>query len=489
MTESVNVLWNAKKPSPVITDLLSQLPPSLKADISNKFSIANFTSSNNSSYLRDARYLNHGLHAIYIPEYNDLLICSRFNYYINSTYEGFRILIFHDFISNYTGEPHINPANMNTFDLPHPTISGTTAGKQLITWQHGYLWFIHGDYAVAAANTEHKLTIRRYRYDGIKFTLVQTLSSVNSGCFNVNQYNAWSDDLSLLPNNLISVSTSNATKIGVVKLVYDVSNDTYTTERGSISYTNVSTNPDTSTQNFLTDRLSCFYFAQSKKWIYYIYGNSNRVEICFNTNADESSFTALMNSLNVQANWHEAAQGYMIRNHNFGIGTITTRDNRTIVFERTQAPHNICFADSIEQLEMTKPWHWLSSNASTGNGLILTTPNRLVLLEVDQSNDIIDNDWAIFGSTNDYPPTFENTRERLATWTEDGKTFYASNISTGSTFVLPFNNMSIDSMDDYTYELMIMNRYLIAFIDDETNKTSSSNQYAKLAVIDIEKRL
>ena len=196
-----------------------------------------------------------------------------------------------------------------------------------------------------------------------------------------------------------------------------------------------------------------------------------------------------MTSLNVQTNWHEAAKGFMLQNHNFGVATITTRDNKTIVFERTQAPHNICFADSIEQLEMTKPWHWLSSNASTGNGLVLTTPNRLVLLEVDQYNTIIDNDWAIFGGANDYPPTFENTRERLATWTEDGETVYANNISTGAPFVLPFNNMSIDSMDDYTYELMIMNRYLIAFVDDETNKTSSSNPYARLAVIDIEKRL
>lgn len=503
---SIKVNWNAESNTAqmsLIENFVQQIPPSCQTIISDKISVANFPATTNNSYPYMTEYKQGGCQFIYIPEYNDLFVCS--NSQFKGSPQGNIVLAFHDFINPHTNQPHINPANMTklTIDLV-PNLSLLSSSTSMIPvacfWQHRYFWLLHGTIGTYTTNEVIPGRLVRYSYDGIKLTKVQEITVskfsryANGGITN-NVYGY----ISIMSNGYINTESNAATTAYIHRIVEDTTNDTFTIETGEIDFLTAFPNIN---QYNLSQHLDCFYFSDLGKWVYYFYGNSNRLEISFNTNVDESSWSNLISSLNVSANWHEAVNTIMPTTHNTGVFTITNRNNnQTIVFENPSGSnYGTPYATKKEQLNQEAKWNFITINSGIYTNLRLATSNRMIWLNLLKNNQIIpSSNSPIEGSdtiyNNDYKlltgpdnATWNLVNKCNVVWTEDGEHIYSKVIDFGAKMYVP-NYAAIDVSDGLYKHSFILDRYYITWIDDETNIMSSGNKYGKIAVIDLAPRI
>lgn len=475
-----------------IEDLVRQLPPSMKTIISDKIDVSNFPTSYEVSGRFDTAYSNSGTNFIYVPEYNDLMVNSKYQY--ATTPQGNNVLIFHDFINPQTQQPHINPANATLSSIDLITgINHVSVSQQQCFWQHGYFWQIFGVHQSSAytANSQIPGKLIRYSYDGVKLTKVQTIDipyvgrstdSVIDPVFN----------FEVMANGMISSSVYNTMTIQLHKISENVVNDVWTVNTGTL----VISNMFPSTEYSFAIRLNCFYFAQLKKWVYYTHGNSNRVETSFNTNADESSWSNLITSLNASANWHQSATGMLPLNHTRGCLCINGKDNKSVVAVIPQSTvyMNIPIATESEQLNMTTPWNILTTGA-VNSTISLATDKRMYFVNfltlkkiVPTSSTPINNDGVYNNdfadvSTAEMNLTWGQNSKINVAWTDDGETFFSKVVDVGASFYVG-SQFAVDRVDNIYNHCFILNRYYLCWVDDETNIRSDGNKYGKIAIID-----
>ena len=502
---SIEVNWNAQSNTAqmsLIENLVQQIPPSCSTILSDKINVSNFPATTNNTYQFTTEYKQPGSHFIYIPEYNDLFVCS-LDQFKTSPY-GNVVLVFHDFINPHTLQPHINPANMTelTIDaIPNMSLLSSNTNKPVLTfWQHNYFWLLYGTIGTYTAGAYQPGQLLRYSYDGVKLTKVQTIDIQKLSKYEDAITNNFYGNFSLMDNGYISSQSSKATSAFIHRIVEDTANDTFTVETGEIVITTIFPSID---QYNLSNRINCFYFAQTGKWVYYFYGNSNRLEISFNTNVDESSWSNLISSLNVEANWHEAVNTIMPTTHNYGVFAIRNRkNNKTLVFENPSSGTNgTAYADDVEQLNQTKPWNYVSLYSTCLTPYRIATSNRMIWINLISTNkniptssepvagttDVYDNDYTVLQSYPS-PPAWNIADKTRVSWTEDGEHIYSKVVDIGAKMYVPSYG-SIDVVDSLYLHSFILDRYYITWVDDETNIMSASNKYGKLAVIDFAPRI
>lgn len=518
MSESVNVIWNAEQPKDELAlDLLSQIPPSGESIVSNPINLNqaymfNYMWASNPS---ETSWLNGNLQGnkyIYVKEYNDLFVVNGFQFKASSftslTNPGTQILVFHDFINNYTNKPHIDPANCSVItidpiaNLSNLNTANTSGNKipQLAFWKEGYLFVIHPLCESVPAGSGFDGVIERYSYDGIRLTKIQSMSvglGSRDGSYTVSGNVQIPIKFELMPNGLIYCGGTKATSVSIIKLVPDVANDTFDAQTLLISIGSIYTNANT----LFDGRISCFYFSQAKKWVYFASQKSTSTTyqnypLAINVNVNETDWSAFSTSISTRANWSYAAYPYFPYKTNENtlswnikdLKTVLNRNNETVVYAIQQDSSKMAYADSLEQLTFTKRWN-SATNMNIGQTAraVFNINGRLLNFNYNNNYSLIyDNKDYMLGNNAGYYPTRESLKKYVMSWTDDGQKWYMKAVPNG----LDCHFITATNSDNQVEEQqVILGRYLIAWTIDYECITTINNFKAKMLVIDLAKKI
>lgn len=529
-----NVIFSAKTADKdnKILKIIEQIQPSGFTIMSDKINLqpsadtpcySNNISSVGSAYSLSSR--QYSTRVIYIPEYNDLMVVPLYQHKpttaVNYSGLGSKFFVFHDFINPQTQQPHINVSNSSVLSvqvIPKlNNLTSTTAERtrcpQLIFWQHGFLWQLYPDIAVVPSGSAFTGKLNRYSYDGITLTLQQTLN-VGLG----SRYNAYSLSQALpisfilLKNGFIwcggfsgSVGGTGDNKphgwttSTLLHIKENVSNDTWGVDVLHIDFSNIN-----SSKNYCCSELDCFYFSQIKKWVYCIYGysssnstsayNNAHLNMYFNLSVDESNLSALETSLNTSANWNQVAPPYILTDiANTGlitraIETVENHENKTVVMVETNNINGKLFtADSVEQLQGTKQWNLVTGLANK-SGAVFKIGRRAVCFAYNSGVNM--NPTSNGVATQGQYSSKESTKKYILSWTEDGENFFSKAVPNGlDGHLTHFNSGYTDEYAPAENNFLVLDKYVVCWMETLGNISSSTNPYGWLAVIDLSKRI